>query len=151
MAERLYLDTSVPSAYFDDRRAERQQQTHHFWSDALPEYDVFVSDVTVRELAATPDAARRRQLLDLVRPFSFVAVTKPVKLLAELFLEDTLVPIAKVEDAYHLAIAMVEGMDYLVSWNFDDMVNVKTKRLFPMLCAKHGYLKHLMILSPLEF
>ncbi len=32
LKSRIYLDTSVPSAYFDERTPERQQLTREFWS-----------------------------------------------------------------------------------------------------------------------
>lgn len=45
----------------------------------------------------------------------------------------------------------MEGIELLVSWNFEDVVNLRTKRLLPMLAGKHGYFKLLTIVSPQEF
>jgi predicted nucleic acid-binding protein len=50
MQESLYLDTSVPSAYFDHRTKERRGATIAFWENTLPQYRVFVSEITIEEL-----------------------------------------------------------------------------------------------------
>jgi len=36
--ETLYLDSSVPSAYYDVKDKERQEATIKFWKDMLPHY-----------------------------------------------------------------------------------------------------------------
>jgi len=53
--ESLYLDTSVPSAYYDKRAKERQEATIKFWKEVLPAYKVYISEVTVEELNNTKD------------------------------------------------------------------------------------------------
>jgi hypothetical protein len=44
------------------------------------------------------------------------------------YLTANLVPARKSEDAQHLAIAVENGFDFLVSWNFEHMVNAKTQK-----------------------
>ena len=51
--ETLYLDTSVPSAYFDERTRERRQATEKFWMETLPRYQACVSEITLEELAVS--------------------------------------------------------------------------------------------------
>ena len=65
----LYLDTSVPSAYFDERAKERKEATIRFWKEVLPDYQVYISDVTVKELDATKDESLRKKLRRLVKEF----------------------------------------------------------------------------------
>jgi hypothetical protein len=48
--EKLYLDTSVASAYFDERNPRRMEITHAFWLQTVQEYDLSVSEVTIREI-----------------------------------------------------------------------------------------------------
>jgi len=59
--ETLYFDTSAPSAYYDKRAKERQDATIKFWKDALPNYKVYISEVTVKELGDTKDEKLRRK------------------------------------------------------------------------------------------
>ena len=51
--ESIYLDTSVPCAYYDNRSKERQKVTVKFWNETLPGYNVFISDITIDELNKT--------------------------------------------------------------------------------------------------
>lgn len=147
----IYLDTSIPSAYLDERLAARRALTQNFWAHVLPKYDVYISDVTNTELLQTPNPETQKKLLELVAPFKVLPLGGEAEALAETFIEDGLIDEEKPHDANHLAVAVVEEMTMLVSWNFVDMVSAHTKRLLPMLCAKHGYTHQLIIVSPLEF
>ncbi|MGH7406798.1 MAG: PIN domain-containing protein, partial [Candidatus Methylomirabilales bacterium] len=71
---RLYLDTSIPSAYWDDREPARMARTREFWQQ-VPAYDVYVSAMTIDEVSRHPDKVRRTDLLDLLRPFTVLPVT----------------------------------------------------------------------------
>ena len=46
--------------------------------------------------------------------------------LAQRLVDAKAVPLQFREDAMHIAFAAVSNMDYLVSWNFKHLVNVKT-------------------------
>lgn len=46
---KLYIDTSVPNAYFDERNPERQDTTKRFWLK-LKDYQVFISDLVIAEI-----------------------------------------------------------------------------------------------------
>lgn len=149
--ERMYLDTSVVSAWYDDRVPEWRDVTRRFWEKTIPEYRVFVSDVAKREIQRTKDPQRRQDLLDLIAAFEVINLAQDSEALAQTFINDGLLSAKKRDDVHHLAIAVVHGMDILVSWNYDDMVNRRTKRLLPMLSVKHGYFRQLSILTPWEF
>lgn len=64
--ETLYLDTSVISACYDERAKERRSATIAFWEDVIPNYKVFVSEITVSELEATKDEALKIKFRKLV-------------------------------------------------------------------------------------
>ncbi|MBI3990125.1 MAG: hypothetical protein HY347_10980 [candidate division NC10 bacterium] len=63
---KLYLDTSVPSAYFDPRAPDRQRLTRQFWSDRLSDFDPVISTVVLKEIGDTPDPKRRKEIENLV-------------------------------------------------------------------------------------
>lgn len=149
--EKIYLDTSVPSAYFDDRKPERMQTTHVFWHQALMEYELAVSSVTIFEITNTKDPDRRQQMLDLVEPLALFKMTPRTDELSLAYLSSNLVPPSKLEDARHLAIAVENGFNYLVSWNFSHMINAKTQRRLPIINAQHGYFRQLILVSPEAF
>ena len=52
-------------------------------------------------------------------------------------------------DALHIAIATISGVDVLVSWNFKHIVNLNKIKLFNSVNLKEGY-NLLEIRTPLE-
>jgi len=111
---RLYLDTSVMSAYFDARRPERQAETRTFWR-RLPEFDVSISDLTEVELRGTAEERLRQEMLELVRPFRIIPLDAEMQELARYYLDREIFPLAALNDALHVACAVVTRQDLLVS------------------------------------
>ena len=70
--ESLYLDTSVPSAYFDERAKERKDATIKFWQEVLPNYRVYVSEITLRELNDTKDEHLKKRLRRIIKNFNIL-------------------------------------------------------------------------------
>ena len=64
-------------------------------------------------------------------------------------MKDGVVAESSISDARHIAIASVERVDVLVSWNFKHIVNIKTKKEVTGINLLMGY-KELDIYSPLE-
>jgi predicted nucleic acid-binding protein len=50
---KIYLDTSVLNAYFDDRDTSRMEITRESWNE-LDQYEVYISDVVIEEIRETP-------------------------------------------------------------------------------------------------
>ncbi|MEK6607259.1 MAG: type II toxin-antitoxin system VapC family toxin [Myxococcota bacterium] len=118
----VYLDTSVPNAYFDRRWRERQRVTREWWARVRPSYRTIVSTVLMDEVAGAP-AVRRRQLLRLVDGFAVVRPTVDVTSLALGYIEAGILPGGSVADALHIALATMHGADYLVTWNIRHMAS----------------------------
>ncbi len=71
---RIYLDTSVFSAFYDERTPERQRLTQEFWAK-LSEYEKLRSQLTLDELARVSDSALRERLLELAQGVHVLAIT----------------------------------------------------------------------------
>lgn len=65
--------------------------------------------------------------------------TKEAQELAENYLNEKILGKASFNDAYHIAIATVNRIDVLVSWNFRHIVNLDKIRLFNSINMKLGY------------
>lgn len=121
----LYLDTSVPSALFQ-KPVERKETTAQFFQEILPSYDVFISNIVVEEIKATPDESLGNLLLKAVESFHVLPPTEEAESLAKEYLRYLKMPEA---DALHIAIASMEGMDYLVTWNMEHLAREPTRRI----------------------
>jgi predicted nucleic acid-binding protein len=141
---RLYLDTTIPSAYYNDRQRERQLVTKRIWHEKLPNYHLVISNITIKELGATKNRKRRRKLAELVRRIALCPQTPAGKELANEYLKFLNIP---KYDAFHIANATVFGCEILLSWNFAHMVTLATQKKINDINLSHGC-KPLMIISP---
>ena len=149
--ETLYLDTSIPGAYHDSEKPRRQRRTWEFW-EKLPLYEVKTSQVTVVEISriAAPEMRRKTLSLIFVPEIEIYQVLEEDNELADEYLEFGIFPSDERDDALHVAIATIRGLNYLVSWNHDHIVEENTKRYVYELNAVWGY-ETPSIVSPIHF
>jgi len=143
---RLYLDSSIPSAYYNNRNRERQLVTQRVWHEVLPNYHVMISNITLRELGATKNKSRRRKLLALVQRLDTIVLTSSCSNLAFEYLKYITMP---QNDALYTAIATVFSCEILLSWNFTHLVNYENKQRINGINQIHDY-KAISIISPYE-
>jgi predicted nucleic acid-binding protein len=147
--ETLYFDTSVLSAYYDERTKERQYATTQFWENVLPNYKVYISDITVKELEDTGDETLRKRFKGLIKSFKVLKTNKKVTDLANAYIGKGVFPEKYLNDALHVAVASVYEISYVVSWNFEHLVKVKTRKSVNLVNTLEGY-KEIEIVSPQE-
>lgn len=145
---KVYLDTSVISALFDDRNPERKQLTEEFLRQA-DRFDVCVSELTRAEVGRTPDAGLRRQMQTVVARFSVLPAAAETDRLAREYVRHGAVPQDYAEDAYHIALAVTAGVGFLLSWNFKHLVRRKTRDVVRMVNTLNGF-GPLEIMTPAE-
>lgn len=69
--------------------------------------------------------------------------------LAEEYVRYGAVPEGYPEDAYHIAIAVMNDMDCILSWNFKHIVRRKTRDIVRMVNTLNG-LRQIEIITPAE-
>lgn len=144
---KLYLDTSVFSAYYDERTPERMQMTRDFWL-VLEGHEKLCSELTIEELGQAHSNLREK-LLTLTQNFMVFDITDEMRDLAKLYVEEGVVPSRYFADALHVAAAVFGNADILVSWNFKHLVKRSARFLVNYVNAKQG-LKMIEILAPPE-
>jgi hypothetical protein len=118
--------------------AGRQTVTRQWWPTAVTKYRFFVSRVVADECAAgDPDAAKER--LDILDSLEFIATSPSVDKLAHKLIEGFAVPKTEPRDAVHISLAAVNGLEYLVSWNFKHIVNPTTRSAIERVCRDAGF------------
>lgn len=147
--ETLYLDTSVISAYYDERAKERRAATITFWENVISHYKIFVSEITVEELEATKDETLKINFRKLIANMSLLRLNKKVRGLANAYIDRGIFPEKYIDDALHVAIATYHDISYVVSWNFEHLVKVKTRKTVNLVNILEGY-KEIEIISPQE-
>jgi predicted nucleic acid-binding protein len=145
---KVYLDTSVISALFDKKNPERRSLTESFFS-GLKDFEPHISELTVAEIEKTTDYDLRNKMIEVVSLFSIVSVSNEVERLAEKYINSGAVSREYREDAYHIAIATINEMDCLLSWNFKHIVRRKTRDIVRMVNSINN-LKSIEIMTPAE-
>lgn len=136
---KLYLDTSVPNAYFDEKNPYRQEITRQFWLK-LKEYQIFISDLVIREMEAAGDKKLRENLINLVKDFELLSTKdEEIRILSGEYVSRRIIPVKHIEDATHIAVAVINSVDILASWNFEHIVKLKTKKEVNAVNALLGY------------
>lgn len=128
----IYVETSVWSHAFADDAPESRDATLEFLEAARQgKYDLFVSEIVLAEIAQASHelAARLRQLLEELDPV-FLEFDEDMDRLAQEFLQRGALPRSRIEDAQHVAVAVVSELDALVSWNYRHLVNVRRRETF---------------------
>ena len=76
-------------------------------------------------------------------------IKKVIRDLAEAYIEKEIFPEKYIDDAFHVAMASYYEISYLVSWNYEHLVKVKTRRLVNSVNILEGF-REIEIVSPLE-
>src|SRR3989338_6178693 len=101
--EKIYLDTSVVSAYFDRRNKPRQDQTKKFWQDIIPHCEVYISTITIKELSETKTLTLRRKLKNLTKNFRILRNNNEIEHLAKKYIQENIFAQKYFDDALHVA------------------------------------------------
>jgi predicted nucleic acid-binding protein len=133
MKPKVYIETTIVSYLVarpsrDLVLAARQQITQEWWESQRNKFDLYISDAVVAEASeGDEDVARRR-----VEALKDVPVLRPnadAKNLATYLLKRGAIPESYPDDAIHIAMSAVNGIDYLLTWNYAHMVNVNAEYL----------------------
>ena len=149
MKPKLYLDTTVPSAYFDERAPDRQRLTRQFWAERLTDFAPVVSTIVLAEIRDTPNDKRREEMQVLVSGLEILRFDRRADVLAEEYVRRGIFPEKYVADANHVAVAVIHGIPYFASWNFAHLVRVNTRREVNLANALMGH-EPIEIIAPPE-
>jgi len=147
MKNKIYLDTSVISALFDERTPERLLMTSDLWSK-LNDYDVFISELVLEELGRANEQVKDKMLFS-IKDFTVLKVSKQTEKLAQIYVKQGIFPEKYFDDALHVALASVNQIGILISWNFTHLVKLKTRRMVSVVNLAENIMP-VEIISPPE-
>jgi len=139
----VYIETTV-IGYLTARPqtdlivAGHQLATQKWWATARADFDLVVSQVVIDECAAG-DAQAAEERLQTIAGLNLVGFSPKVQELIDKLLDNFAVPRTEPEDAAHIALAAVSGVEYLVTWNFRHIANPAMRRKIEEVIANSGY------------
>lgn len=138
---RLYLDTSVPSAYFDTSKPVRQLITQKWFENESLSYELYISVITVEEIEKLKNDEKRQSISELTVRYKMkvLALSDTAKELADEYMIGGAIPKSEPQDASHIAIASINELDALASWNFKHIVSINPIRKIHEINRKYNY------------
>jgi hypothetical protein len=143
MGASVYVETSIIS-YLVARLsrdlivAGHQQITHEWWDRHRSRFQVFASLLVTRE-CAIGDPAIARKRLELLHGMELLEVTSEAIHLAREFVEHGPLPPKAEMDAAHIALAAVQRIDYLLTWNCRHIANAEMQPALQRICRSRGH------------
>ena len=143
MKRTVYVETTVVSYLTaqpsrDLVIAGRQQATRDLWEKLLAEFDTYVSALVLQE-GGRGDVDQAKRRLEAIAAFPILDIDDEARTLAESIMAAKAVPVEHPEDALHIAVAAVNGIQVLVTWNFAHMNNPFTRIMIREAVENAGY------------
>ncbi|GHV67914.1 hypothetical protein FACS1894199_14300 [Bacteroidia bacterium] len=137
MKQRIYIDTSVVGGFFDK---EFETETKALFERLKNKECIFVvSSVLQKELLGAPQYVRELLNNYDTNSLEYVELTPEAIELAKDYLAAEVVGKASLEDCQHIAIATLNKVDVLASWNFKHIVNLDRIKGYNAVNLKNGH------------
>ena len=143
MKQRVYIETSVVS-YLTNRRsrdmviAAHQELTQQWWEQRGHAFDLVVSALVQQE-AGRGDPVAAAERLASIEGLPILALREEALSLAGQLVAGGPIPGSSTADALHIAVAAVNGVDYLLTWNCKHLANAVHRWQIEALVDEAGY------------
>ena len=143
MKSSVYIETSIISYLTarlsnDLRVAANQKTTIEWWENRRLDFDLFVSEFVLTE-AGFGDPVIAKKRLEIIADLSELLVDDSAKMLVKILISQKAIPLKAEIDAYHIAVAAVNGIDYLLTWNCKHIANALMRPRIETICRQQGF------------
>jgi hypothetical protein len=107
--------------------------TRRWWDTAADHYHLFASNLVLAESSAG-DANAANDRISILRDVALLDIDDETGALALLLIANHAVPVREPRDATHIAVAAINGIDFLATWNFKHIMNRSTQHLIDSDC-----------------
>jgi len=145
MKQRIYIDTSIVGGYYDE--VFKEATIGLFQRLENNEIIFVISDLLDLELIDAPTNVRKLLHKYSTDKFERVSLTEEAIKLANIYIAEKVVGKTSVEDCRHIALATINRVDVLASWNFKHIVNLEKIKGYNSINLRLGY-QMLEIRSP---
>jgi hypothetical protein len=153
---RIYLETTMFSFYYEIRQEPHYQKLKDqvrqiFDQIKAGKYEPFTSEYATDEIANERDPEKREKMAALITEYGVKLLEKndEVKRLAALYIQEKAISSAWPSDAAHIAITVVNGLDFIVSLNFTHIARPWTIERVRRVNGRENY-KGIGIYKPAE-
>ena len=146
----LYLESTMFNYYFDTDRDGHEETVRLFDAIGVGKYEGYSSEYAVYELLNSSEP-KRTNMLGLIEKYKIITlnISEESDRMADLYVQNKIIPLKYRLDAAHIAIASIYGLDCVLSFNFEHINKLKTKRMTEIINLNEGY-KGIIICTPME-
>ena len=143
MSETVYIKTSI-IGYLTARTSNNLilmanvEATREWWDTRRDQFDLYISQ-TVLDESARGDAEIAKRRLEILSDFPLLEVNEAVQELAAQFLTKSNLSPKAADDAIHIAVATIYGLDYLLTWNCKHIANAQIQKKLVQISFDAGY------------
>ncbi len=140
MKPKVYVESSVIS-YLTSRLSRdlivqaNQRITKDWWKNAHRRFDLFVSAVVMREIAAGDKSAAKARIA-IAEHLELADLQAEAVVMAKAILEEGALPKKAGEDALHIAVASYARLDYLLTWNCTHIANAEIRKAIEIVARR---------------
>ncbi len=150
MKEKVYIDTTIPSYYFDERESLKSfsETTRLWWDSESDNYDMWISDAVLQELNEG-NYPKKEKLIQLISKIPLLESVLELEEIAIFYIKNYIMPQSLIGDAIHLAYASYYNIEYLLTWNCNHLANANKRKHMKVINGRLG-LSTPEIITPLE-
>ena len=137
MKKTVYLDSTIPSYYFDEREGVKFQSkvTKKWKMEESKNFTIYISQITLNELSKG-SYPNKDEVIQFAHEYDVLPATDEIGRIAEIYIDNYLMPKDFEGDAVHLAYASYYKMDYLLTWNCNHLANANKKQHIRIINTK---------------
>jgi hypothetical protein len=118
--------------------AAQQRLTRDWWDTQLGRFDVFTSELVLVECGAG-DATAAADRLAALEGIPVLTASEAATEVADHLVARGAIPAIASRDALHVGICCVNGVDFLLTWNFRHLANAAMRDRIAEACEELGY------------
>lgn len=148
---KAYIETSVFNFFYADDSPNKRQHTLALFGEMQKgKYRAYTSDYAVEELLRAPEP-KQTNMMGLINVYNVTVLpaSYEIEQLAKTYVEEGIIPQKYITDAFHIAAATVNDIDFIISYNFKHIVKLKTVTMTEIVNLREGY-RRIGIFSPTE-
>ena len=125
---KLFIETTVFNFYLEGKQGQKQKNAMRLFDEiAIGRYEAYASQEVLNELEAASEEKREKMLSLYGRYIKGAITTTPeVDVLTEMYIKKGIIPKKYLYDALHIAIAAVNNLDFVISFDQGHIVKTKT-------------------------
>ena len=148
---KIYLETTIFNFVFTDDSPDKKHDAVKLFKEIENgKYIPYTSDYVLQEIQKA-DEPKKSQMIDLMDQYKikFLEANENAEILTDKYVSENIIPQKYRTDGLHIAIATINDLDIIVSYNFHHIVKLKTIMGTESINLREGY-KRIGIYSPTE-